>query len=59
MNTQQFTIKAQETLNKAQNLVLAEGQQSIELAHLIFAIIKEDEEMMKFVAGKTGANLVN
>lgn len=59
MNTQQFTIKTQETLNKAQNLVLAEGQQSIELAHLVLAILSEDEEMMKFVAGKTGANISN
>lgn len=57
MNLQQLTIKAQETVNQAQNLVLANGQQSIENAHLLAAIIKEDAEMMQFITGKLSVNL--
>lgn len=54
---QQFTIKAQETVNKAQNLVLSNGQQSIENTHLLAAILKEDVESMQFIAGKLSVNL--
>ncbi len=57
MNLQHLTIKAQETVNQAQNLVLANGQQSIENAHLLTAIIKEDAEMIQFITGKLSVNL--
>lgn len=57
MNLQQLTIKAQETVNQAQNIVLSNGQQSIENAHLLAAIIKDDAEMMQFITGKLGINL--
>ena len=57
MNLQQLTIKAQETVNQAQNMVLGNGQQSIENAHLLLAIIKEDAEMMQFITGKLSVNL--
>ncbi len=57
MNPQQLTIKSQETVNKAQSMVLAEGQQSIEPAHLLLAILREDPEMMQFISGKIGANI--
>jgi ATP-dependent Clp protease ATP-binding subunit ClpB len=58
MNLQQLTIKAQETVNQAQNIVLSNGQQSIENAHLLSAIIKDDVEMMQFITGKLGVNLI-
>jgi ATP-dependent Clp protease ATP-binding subunit ClpB len=58
MNLQQLTIKAQETVNQAQNIVLSNGQQSIENAHLLSAIIKDDAEMMQFITGKLGVNLI-
>lgn len=57
MNPQQYTIKAQETINRAQNMVQAKGQQSIEVAHLLLAILAEDTEVIKFIAGKIGANI--
>lgn len=57
MNLQHLTIKAQETVNQAQNIVLSNGQQSIENAHLLAAIIKDDAEMMQFITGKIGINL--
>ena len=56
MNLQNFTIKAQETIAKAQQLVIGAGQQRIENVHLLKAIISEDGEMWQFLAGKTGVN---
>lgn len=57
MNIQQFTIKAQETVQKAQNMVMAAGQQQIEGVHLLKAMLTEDAEMLQFLAGKSGVNL--
>ncbi len=57
MNPQQFTIKAQESINHAQNMVMSNGQQSIEVAHLLLAILSQDTEVIKFIAGKVGANI--
>ncbi len=56
MNLQNFTIKAQETIARAQQLVIGAGQQRIENVHLLKAIIAEDGEMWQFIAGKTGVN---
>jgi ATP-dependent Clp protease ATP-binding subunit ClpB len=56
MNLQNFTIKAQETIAKAQQLVIGAGQQRIENVHLLKAIISEDNEMWQFVTGKIGIN---
>ena len=57
MNLDNLTIKAQETVNKAQNLVMANGQQSVENTHLLLAILKEDPEMVQFITGKLSINL--
>ena len=57
MNLQQFTIKAQDTLSKAQQQVIANKQQAMEPVHLLQAMITDDEETLQFIAGKLGANL--
>jgi ATP-dependent Clp protease ATP-binding subunit ClpB len=54
MNLQQFTIKAQETLNRAQQSTMGLGQQSIEPLHLLAAIQSEDAETFEFLCGKMG-----
>ena len=59
MNPNQLTIKTQETINRAQSLVMAAGQQSIEVSHLLLALIKEDTELLKYIAGKLGINLAH
>ena len=59
MNPNQLTIKTQETINRAQSLVMATGQQSIEVSHLLLAILKEDKELLKYIAGKLGINLAH
>ncbi|MEK0421938.1 MAG: ATP-dependent chaperone ClpB [Bacteroidota bacterium] len=56
MNLQNFTIKAQESISRAQQLVIGASQQRIENVHLLKAIISEDGEMWQFIAGKTGVN---
>jgi len=57
MNPQKFTLKAQETLQQAQNTVLASSQQSIEPIHLLQSLIQTDNEFMTLLAGKLSANL--
>ena len=59
MTPNQLTIKTQETINRAQSLVMATGQQSIEVSHLLLAILKEDKELLKYIAGKLGINLAH
>lgn len=56
MNLQQFTIKAQDTLSKAQQRVIGAKQQSMEPMHLLSAIFTEDEETWQFIAGKLAIN---
>ncbi len=57
MNLNKFTVKAQETLGKAQNTALEYGQQAIENAHILHGMLAEDTELMNFLLGKVGANL--
>jgi ATP-dependent Clp protease ATP-binding subunit ClpB len=57
MNLNKFTVKAQEAVVKAQQSALEFGQQSIEPAHLLHAVLEEDAELMNYLFGKTGANL--
>ncbi len=57
MNLQKFTIKAQETVQKAQQLVMAAGQQSIETVHVIKAMVSDDSELFQFLCGKAGVNM--
>lgn len=57
MNLQKFTIKAQETVQKAQQLVMAAGQQSIETVHVIKAMITDDSELFQYLCGKAGVNM--
>lgn len=56
MNLQNFTIKSQETIAKAQNLVIAASQQQIEPVHVLKAMFLEDPEMLQFITGKLGVN---
>jgi len=57
MNLNKFTVKAQEAVVKAQQTALEFGQQAIEPAHLLHAVLEEDAELMNYLFGKTGANL--
>lgn len=56
MNFNQYTIKSQEVINKSGSLVQELGQQAIEPAHLLKAIIETDENVIGFVLKKLGAS---
>ena len=52
MNLNQFTIKSQEALQKAQELVMQHGQQAIESIHLLKGILMVDENATPFLLKK-------
>ncbi len=56
MNTNNFTIKVQEVLQKAQEIAAGYGQQAIEPAHLLKAIFETDENIIPFLLKKLNAN---
>lgn len=56
MNFNIYTVKSQEVINKAGELVLANGQQAIEPAHLFQSILESDENVIGFVSKKLGVN---
>ncbi|MVM31284.1 ATP-dependent chaperone ClpB [Spirosoma sp. HMF4905] len=59
MDFKNYTVKAQEVVQKASEIALGNGQQGIETGHLLQAILSEDENVVGFIAKKTGINLQN
>ncbi len=57
MNFNNFTIKSQEIVQKAIDYTKEAGQQQIEPAHLLKAVISESETIVNFIFQKLGANL--
>jgi ATP-dependent Clp protease ATP-binding subunit ClpB len=57
MNFKNFTIKSQEALQKAQQIVMEKGQQAIETGHLLKAIFTVDENVSPYLFQKLGINL--
>lgn len=56
MNLKKYTLKAQEVVQQAQNLALANDHQAIEPLHVLAALFSEEPELMQFVGGKLGLN---
>ena len=56
MNFNNFTIKAQEAVQEAVNLVQQNGQQMIEPVHLMGGIMKVGENVTNFIFQKMGVN---
>ena len=56
MTFDKFTIKAQEAIQEAVNLVQARGQQAIEPEHLLAGILKGGENVTNFLFQKLGVN---
>jgi ATP-dependent Clp protease ATP-binding subunit ClpB len=59
MNLNNFTLKAQESVQKAFNIASSKGQQSVECAHLLKGIMSEAESITGFIFGKMGVNAVS
>ena len=57
MNFNNFTIKAQEAVQEAVNLVQAKGQQAIEPVHLLRSVMKVGENVTNFIFQKLGLNV--
>ena len=55
MDFNKFTIKAQEAIHEAINIVKENGQQVIEPAHLLGGIFKSSEQIVSFLLQKAGA----
>ncbi|UHG89910.1 ATP-dependent chaperone ClpB [Spirosoma oryzicola] len=59
MDFKNYTVKAQEVVQKASEIALGNGQQAIETGHLLQAILSEDENVIGFITKKLGINLQN
>ena len=59
MNFKNFTIKAQEAVQEAVNLVQQLGQQVVEPAHLMAGVMKVGENVTQFIFQKLGVNEQN
>ncbi len=57
MDLNKLTIKAQEALQNAQEITTGNGQQQIENAHLLQAIINTDDHIIAFLFQKAGVNM--
>lgn len=58
MTYDNFTIKAQEAILKAQNIAGKFDQQSVDSTHLVLGIMDIDEELAKFLLQKVGVNMI-
>jgi ATP-dependent Clp protease ATP-binding subunit ClpB len=59
MDFKNFTIKAQEAVQKATEIAGANQQQAIETGHLLKALVQNDENTLAFLGKKLGANMAN
>ncbi|WP_417591839.1 ATP-dependent chaperone ClpB [Owenweeksia hongkongensis] len=57
MDQNKFTIKTQEALQRAQQLTMEHGQQSVENGHLLKAIFDVDENILPFILKKLSVNV--
>ncbi|MDR2147255.1 MAG: ATP-dependent chaperone ClpB [Tannerella sp.] len=59
MNLDNFTIKSQDAVQEAVNIVSGKNQQAIEPVHLLKGVILTDEDIFQFLTQKLGINLQN
>jgi ATP-dependent Clp protease ATP-binding subunit ClpB len=59
MNLDNFTIKAQNAVQEAVNIVSSKNQQAIEPVHLLKGVILTEENIFQFLTQKLGINLQN
>src|SRR5437899_8374568 len=57
MNFNNYTIKAQEAVNKASEIAMGFQQQAIEPAHLMKGIMSVDENIVSYLLKKLNINL--
>ncbi len=52
MNLNNFTLKAQESVQKAFNIAAGKGQQAVECAHILKGVMSEAESITTLFSGK-------
>ena len=57
MNLNNFTLKAQESVQKAFDIAAGKGQQAVECGHLLKGIMSEAESITDFLFGKIGVDI--
>jgi len=57
MNFNNYTIKSQEAVQRAQQIAQAYGHQQIENGHILQGILEVDENVMPFILNKMGVNI--
>ena len=57
MDFNKFTIKAQESVQQAQQIAQSYGHQQIENSHILKAIFEVDENVVPFIFKKIGLNI--
>ncbi len=57
MNLNNFTIKSQEAIAKAEQIASSNGQQAIENGHLLLALLQTDENVIPFVLKKVNVKV--
>src|ERR1700733_15918846 len=57
MNFNNFTIKAQEAVQKASEIALGNQQQAIETAHLLKGLLLVDENVITYLLKKLNVNV--
>ncbi len=56
MNLNNFTLKAQESIQQAFNIAASKGQQAVECAHILKGVMTESDSITSFLFGKMGVN---
>ena len=57
MNFSNYTIKSQEVLQKASEMVVGYGQQVVQTSHILMAILNTNLDIFSFLAKKAGTDL--
>ena len=57
MNLNNFTIKSQEAIQRAQQIAHGHGHPQIENAHILKGMLEVDENVTPFILNKLGVNV--
>lgn len=56
MNSEKFTVKSQQAIQRAQQLASASGHQAVECGHLLKGIMETDENVLPYIFRKLSVN---
>ncbi len=57
MNFKNYTIKSQESIQRAQQIASGNGTQNVEVGHILKGMLEEDENVLPFIFNKLGINI--